>query len=386
MFAAADELFDDAVGLALTKGDAAAALAYAERGRARELLESITAHQPSAAMMVAQKAVAAREVAVVEYASLPSVLVIFVAAGGQLRAVHEPVERSVLADDAERLAHGATVGDAAEFEGASSRLYRHLFAPIADAVRPGVPVVFVPDATLRDVSFAALANPAGRYLIEDHTMVVAPSAAIHTELASRTVTVKRALRLLLVAGAKARQGELGYLSGADREADAIAALYRDTVRLSPRDGKADVFGGDAATADVIHFTGHASSDNGRGPALLTSGAGVEDRLDIRSIAAANLRQTRVVVLAACSTAAGEERAREGSISIARAFLAAGVPSVVATLWPIDDRAAADFFPRLHRHLARGLPPGEALRFAQIESIHGREAPPFMWAAVQVIGS
>ena len=98
------------------------------------------------------------------------------------------------------------------------------------------------------------------------------------------------------------------------------------------------------------------------------------------------RHTRVVVLAACSSARGEERAGEGGISVARAFLAAGVPNVIATLWPIDDAAAADFFPRVHRHLAAGVAPAEALRAAQLECIQRREAPLGIWAAVQILGS
>lgn len=380
MFAAADELFDEAVSLALSRGDTARAYAYSERGRARGLLESIGrghAAVPRTPLGVT----------VVEYASLPSELVIFVGTAGALRVVREPVARTTLQDEVERFTDGAVTGNRAEFRRASLRLHATLIEPVAGSIRPGTRLVFVPDATLRDVAFAALVNSSGRYLLEEHGSVVAPSAAVYTELAAHPIAPKRDLRLLLVAGVKAGQRELGYLSSADREADAVEAAYREVVRITPRDGKLDAFEAGASDSDVVHFIGHATADESRGAALLTSGAdGLEHRLDVGTIASSRFRHTRVVVLAACSTAEGEERAREGSISVARAFIAAGVPSVIATLWPIDDRAAADFFPRLHRHLARGLSPAEALRFAQLESITSREASPFMWAAVQVIGS
>jgi CHAT domain-containing protein len=380
IFAAADELVDEAVALALTRGDPAAAYAYSERARARELLESIGAPQ---------QAVSAKnhDATVIEYVSLPSKLVIFVSGDGPVRAVQERVQRASLESDADQLIHGAVSGNDAEFRSASARLYARLIAPVAGMIQPGAPLVFVPDATLRDVSFSALAAPAGRYLIEDHTVVISPSAAVYTELASRFARANLKLRLLLIAGAKTRMGDVGYLSGAEREQNAVTAEYDDVVKISPREGDSDAFRNGAADADIIHFVGHASSDEPGGAALFASGdEETGERLDVHGIAASPLTRTRVVVLAACSTAEGEERGREGSISIARAFLAAGVPSVVATLWPIDDRAAANFFPRIHHHLARGLPAAEALRSAQLESIHSREVPPFMWAAVQVIGS
>jgi CHAT domain-containing protein len=142
----------------------------------------------------------------------------------------------------------------------------------------------------------------------------------------------------------------------------------------------------AGGADVIHFVGHAVFDERFHSALLTMQRdGSDGRLDVHEIAAMRLRRTRVVVLAACSTGRGEERAGEGNISLARAFLAAGVPSVVATLWPIDEGTATEFFSTLHRYIAEGLPPTEALRRTQLDAIRSRRVPN-MWAAVEVLGS
>ncbi|HWS72487.1 MAG TPA: CHAT domain-containing protein, partial [Thermoanaerobaculia bacterium] len=98
------------------------------------------------------------------------------------------------------------------------------------------------------------------------------------------------------------------------------------------------------------------------------------------------RASCVVVLAGCGTSRGERRAAEGVISVAHGFLSAGAPSVIATLWPIDDDKASRFFPRLHRRLAEGLAPAEALRAAQLESIRNGDIPSSLWAAVQDIGS
>jgi CHAT domain-containing protein len=72
--------------------------------------------------------------------------------------------------------------------------------------------------------------------------------------------------------------------------------------------------------------------------------------------------------------------------VARAFLVAGVPSVVATLWPIEDTPSAEFFPRFHHYLMRGLPPAEALRAVQMEWIRRHDGSPGVWAAVQIVGT
>lgn len=379
VFAAADDLVDEAVAAALAHHDPDGALAYSERTRARGLLESISgSRQP--------RSMATLDATVIEYAALPSELAIFVSSGGSTRAVQVAVQRSTLEVEAGQLTYRAVSGDPAGFRRASSRLYARLIAPIADMIPHAAPLVFVPDATLRDVAFSALVAPSGRYLVEEHVVTVSPSAAVYGQLAQRRHPPSHNLRLLLVEGASVQQGGLGYLSGLGVEEKAIAGEYGDVVKITPRNGNWDVFRKTAPEADIIHFSGHASANEPGGAALLAPGDFGDERIDVHEIAAVPLTRTRIVVLAACSTADGEERGREGSISLARAFLAAGVSSVVATLWPIDDRAAAIFFPYVHRHLSRGVPAPEALRAAQIECIHSNQVPPFMWAAVQVIGS
>ena len=99
-------------------------------------------------------------------------------------------------------------------------------------------------------------------------------------------------------------------------------------------------------------------------------------------------RTQVVILAACRTAQGQTRRGEGVLSLARPVLAAGVPSVVGTLWDIDDRAASRFLVDLHRRLTGGRSAPDALREAQIESIRSSSADASAsatWAAFVAMG-
>jgi CHAT domain-containing protein len=75
-------------------------------------------------------------------------------------------------------------------------------------------------------------------------------------------------------------------------------------------------------------------------------------------------------------------------SLARPFLAAGVPAVVASLWNVGDRATAPLLVAFHRRLRDGRDPLSALRAAQLELLRG-PAPalrsPASWAAFEVFG-
>jgi CHAT domain-containing protein len=89
----------------------------------------------------------------------------------------------------------------------------------------------------------------------------------------------------------------------------------------------------------------------------------------------------VVVLSGCQTALGKQIRGEGPIGLARAFMFAGVPRVVASLWPVDDLATAELMKRFYRGmLVDRLAPAAALRRAQQQLAASRRwASPYFWA-------
>jgi CHAT domain-containing protein len=379
VFTSAGELFDEAVALTVSRGDARGALAYAERSRARGLLDACGIATPAPPPNDGYG-----DAVVVEYTALPSRLVIFVIDHGHVRAVQQDIERSTLAAWAERLAESAANDDRDQFRRLGLALYSRLIAPVADSIDRAHLLVFVPDVTLSGIPFSALVDPKGHYVVERHAVVVAPSAAVYAHLIARTHRARQSPRVLVIAGAAAREGDLTRLSAARREAEAVASVYHAAATIGPNDQHSAI-ARRLAGADVIHFVGHAvESDGSADAALVTSSSLGSDMLNVRDIASMHLENVGVVVLAACSTARG--RGGERSLSLAHAFVAAGVPSVAATLWPIADGPSAEFFPRFHQRLAERVPAAEALRSIQLEWIHRRDAPPAMWAAVEIIGS
>jgi CHAT domain-containing protein len=92
-----------------------------------------------------------------------------------------------------------------------------------------------------------------------------------------------------------------------------------------------------------------------------------------------------VVLSACETARGRVYAVEGIVGFTRAFLFAGTPRVLCSLWKVDDEATRALMERFYAlwnpEDGEGLGAAEALRRAQ-EHVRGqaRWQHPYYWAA------
>ena len=162
-----------------------------------------------------------------------------------------------------------------------------------------------------------------------------------------------------------------------------ASLYPRHAVLTGRAATREVFLKEISGYEVVHFGGHAVS-NPEYPLLsrllfAPAASGEPESLFAHELSKMRLPHTRVVVLAACSTAAGAVSRGEGVMSVARPFLAAGVPVVVGSQWDVDDRATRALFVRFHQVLAETIDPMRALREAQLSLL--RDAT----AALQLTG-
>ncbi|HEY8203953.1 MAG TPA: CHAT domain-containing tetratricopeptide repeat protein [Pyrinomonadaceae bacterium] len=101
----------------------------------------------------------------------------------------------------------------------------------------------------------------------------------------------------------------------------------------------------------------------------------------------NLRlNADLVVLSACETGLGKEVKGEGLVGLTNAFLYAGTPSVVVSVWKIQDRSTADLMVKLYKEMNRGQDKTEALRQAKLALIRDRRfAHPYYWAPFILIG-
>lgn len=96
----------------------------------------------------------------------------------------------------------------------------------------------------------------------------------------------------------------------------------------------------------------------------------------------------MVVLSACNTGNGKLYSGEGLMSLARNFVLAGVPSVVETLWPVEDVAGSKIMGDFYKYLSQGKPKNTALRLAKLDYMTNT-SPSFVhpryWAAYTLMG-
>jgi CHAT domain-containing protein len=243
----------------------------------------------------------------------------------------------------------------------------------------------IPDAAWSQVAWPVLWDRAsGVNLVERTAVMIAPSAAV--ALRDRAAPSRRPGERVLVLSAPRTEGRRD-LPSARLEAREIAALYRRNELLEGAAATPDALLDRAPHVDILHVAGHAMDvpSYPRLSHLLLWGEGEEARLFAHEIASTDLSRIQLVVLAACATAGRATVRGEGTVGVAWGFLTAGARRVVATLQEIEDGPARELFTGMHRRIAAGMRPMQALHAVQREMAAAGESPR-VWAAVTVIGT
>jgi len=117
----------------------------------------------------------------------------------------------------------------------------------------------------------------------------------------------------------------------------------------------------------------------------------DGRLEVHELLGLKI-DSELVFLSGCETGRGGSWATafdraEDYATLAQAFLYAGARNVVATLWRVDDAAAAVLAERFYRELGRRRDPVAALSKAQREvEADARFGAPYYWASYVVLGA
>ena len=96
----------------------------------------------------------------------------------------------------------------------------------------------------------------------------------------------------------------------------------------------------------------------------------------------------LVILNACNTGTGELQVGEGIMSMARGFQFAGVPTLISTLWPIDDQSTATVMKFFFQNLHDGMDQRDALMKARntyLDQANKATGAPYFWAGQVLIG-
>lgn len=371
----ADRLFVDLAILLLRRGDAGQVFDLLERLRSRELLDR-SAGQPMTPMTAAEvRTQLPRNTVLVTHTFAEKTLITCVLDRDGVRAFEQ----------------SATAGAARA--PMSPPALRQLGALLVDKVAApsGNRLVFVPDPLLYDVPFAALRLADGHYVIEEHTIVVAPSATVYVRSCDRDKLLRARGKpsLLAVASPQPPQGFDG-LPALTRAADEVrqaAANYPHSSTVIASDEQTLPLLSMAGGYDVIHFASHSVIDR-RTPSRSALLIGSRGRITAADIETADLSHVRLVILGGCNTGVGKSHRSEGAMSLARSFMVASVPTVIGTVTPVDDAAAERLLTEFHRAYSGGLDAAAALRRAQLKVLYSGIAPdadPASWSAFEVIG-
>jgi CHAT domain-containing protein len=399
-------VFEEMVRLQLRLGQPELALHFAERGRTRNLLETLAAAEHGGEATIAGGVASAAMIAralppktgLLEFAVFEDCTVAWVVGREGLSVRELPVGGKDLRPRVDELRRQIE-----REEGAVPResgvLFELLLRPLIDLLDRYDELVVVAGEPLQTLPFAALWDARGRrFLVERWALAASPSATLYLHALLQDVQLPRSrpssalvVTAPLLAGTE--YANLRALPFAAAEARQVAASYPRADLLAGGGASREAFREQAPRHEVVHVATHAVL-NERYPLLSaipmtpTSSDEADGALYAHDIYRMRLAKTRLVVLAACDTGRGRLSRSEGVDSLARAFLAAGVPAVVSSLWPIDDEAAERFFVEFHRRVAGGEDPVRALRAAQLALLKETSANlrlPRSWAAYQLIG-
>ena len=300
----------------------------------------------------------------------------------------------------------------AQFVKASRGLYRVLLEPFKNEIA-GKQLIIVPDGELLYIPFDVLLTREPKttgldfrslpYLIKEHSINYSTSATI--SFGPREKHQKQSMDLAafapaynknykyknLVYGHKDSVMTLFPIPGALEEVNRVSRIYKGTV-IKDRMASESAFKTEAPNYNILHLSAHTIIDNENpmySKLVFTPGADKKEDGLLNTYELFNMNlHAELAILSACNTGNGKLQLGEGILSISRGFFYAGVPSVVMTLWSVEDNSSAQLMGFFYNHLAEGLAKDEALRQAKLDYLNQSDqlsAYPYYWAGYINIG-
>ncbi len=269
-----------------------------------------------------------------------------------------------------------------------NKLYNLLVAPVADLL-PATPghLTIVPYGPLHNLPFHALHN-GSRYLIEGFQVSYLPASTILMHLDARNSEQDSgptgrevSARPPLVFG----YSENGHLQRVHDEAKTIASLLNGRCYL---EGEATIARliEQAPGSPIIHLATHGQSRlDAPNFSYVRLADGQLNAIDAFSL---DLKACELVTLSGCETGLALSGGGDEQLGLGRAFLAAGAPSLVMSLWPVEDNATNELMQLFYHYLLKGESKAQALRAAQCSLLHRADSTythPYFWAAFRLVG-
>ena len=270
----------------------------------------------------------------------------------------------------------------------SEQVYRWLIRPVEDDLKTHHirTLVFVLDGSLKNIPMAALYD-GERYLVETYLIALTPGLSLPEPQPFDHSRIS-----LLFAGLSEGVDLFEPLPAVEAEKAGILSEVSNSVVLLNKDFTAAAFQAqiEEKPFKIVHLATHGefSSDPARTfiqasdrPINLEQLNGI-----LRTREQTHSDPIELLVLSACQTAEGDERAALGLAGVA---VRAGARSTLASLWTLDDETSAYTMIEFYRQLMDrpGLSKAVALQNAQLRVLNspGHRHPSF-WAPFVLLGN
>ena len=308
--------------------------------------------------------------------------------GKSLRHYTTKIPAAQVTEATEKLRQTVAIRSRRQFYEPAQEIYQWLISPaLADLQQNNVQtLVFVPDGVLRNIPMGVLYD-GEHYLVEQYNIALTPGLEL---LAPRPLEQVN-LKTLAVGLTEAREG-FAPLDYVQVEIEDIQDQLDSTVLI---DGEftqqAFTTKIESAEYPVVHIATHGQFSSVLEETFLLAWDGriAINQLD-RIFQKQYLQQQEAIellVLSACETAVGDDRAALGLAGMA---IKAGAKSTVATLWSVNDQATAEAVTNFYQKLTKSNQPmskAEALRQTQLDLINSQQFNhPYYWAPFILVGN
>ena len=304
----------------------------------------------------------------------------------QLRHYTTTVENSQRRDRIfQRLPQTLTVANSSETLPLAQQIYDWLIRPVADDLADSnvKTLVFVLDSSLRSIPMSAL-HDGQQYLIEKYAVAIAPGL----QLVQPQPIAQKQLRAITGGLTEARAGfpPLQYVA---EELNTIQSEIAETDILLDSEFTSDILKSKigASPFPIIHLATHGQFSSQIENTFILAW---DERIDINQLRSLLQNSDRdgeieLLVLSACQTLSGDNRAALGLAGVA---VRAGARSTLGSLWKVNDEATAYLMSNFYQKLSQqNSTKVAALRQAQLSLLNNpRFDSPFYWASFVLLGN
>jgi CHAT domain-containing protein len=283
----------------------------------------------------------------------------------------------------ESLSKQGYLKDRDAYEAPSKELYDLLLKPALLSVK-AKRLCIVPHGALHYLPFHMLADEK-EYLIDKYEIFYSPSASVQQFCLQKR---KDAKAQILALGNPDYEDKLPQLPFAEAEINKIKKLFPETAAYTGKKATESVSKLRSSEMSIVHFATHAEF-NEYVPIFssirLTKDESEDGRLEVHEIFGLDLSKASLVTLSGCESGLSKIGTGDELIGLPRAFIYAGTPSVLASLWKVDDLSTALLMTEFYKNL-KTMPKSLALQQAQI-SIRNtcKDNHPIFWAPFVLIG-